>query len=67
MQLEQSEVDDAIEPAEGHGRLGTVAGQRFESRSLAAGENDCQYAPHELPRLSRSVAILHEGPGGGRG
>ena len=35
----EREVDDAIDAAEGHGRLGAVAGQRFQPRPLAAGQN----------------------------
>ena len=32
----KGEVDDAIESAEGHGRLGAIAGERVEASALAA-------------------------------
>jgi hypothetical protein len=38
--VRQREVDDPVEAAEGDGRLGPVAGERFESGALAAGENE---------------------------
>ncbi len=38
-EVREDEVDDAVAPAERHGRLGPVAGERIESLALAAGED----------------------------
>ena len=40
--VRQGEVDEAINPAEGHGGLGAIDCQRHEAFALAAGEDDCE-------------------------
>ncbi len=48
-QIAQYEVDEAVGPAEGDGRLGAVGSQGKESLALATGEHDSEYvrlAPH---------------------
>ncbi len=42
----EREIDDPVGAAEGHGRLGPVARERFQPRTLAAGQHDGQYALH---------------------
>ena len=42
-QVGQREVDHAVEPAEGHRRLGPVRRQRHEALALAAGEHDREH------------------------
>ena len=41
-QVGQHEVDEPVDPAERHGRLGAVGGQRHQALALAAGEDDGQ-------------------------
>ena len=53
--VREREVDDPVEPAEGHGRLGPVARQRLQPRSLSPCQNDSQHAIH-----SPTPAILHK-------
>ena len=53
----QGEVDDAVEPAERHGRLGPVAGERFEPGALAAREDDGQHVPQHRPFLSCQASV----------
>ena len=43
----EREIDDAIESAERHGRLGAIAGQGFQPRALAPGQNQGQHISHK--------------------
>ena len=54
----QREVDDAIQAAERHGRLGAVARQRLQACALAAGQNQRQNVFHEFFRGRTSRTIL---------
>src|SRR4029079_17193370 len=45
--VRKGEIDDAVEAAEGHGRLGPVAGQRLQARTLAARQDDRQHVLHD--------------------
>ena len=42
----KGDVDDAVEPAKGHGGLGAVAGQRPQSFTLASGEKYADGVAH---------------------
>ena len=50
----EGEVDDAVEAAEGHGRLGAVAGQRLQAGALAAGQDHRQDVSHGALLASRA-------------
>ncbi len=41
-QVGQHEVDQPVHPAEGHGRLGPVGGQRHQSLALATGQHNAE-------------------------
>ena len=45
----EGEIDDAVGAAEGHGRLGTVLGQRIEALPLAPGQDQGQGATGQVP------------------
>ena len=48
-EIAQHEVDDPVLAAKGDGRFGPFVGKRSQPRSLAAGEDDAQYAyPHRF-------------------
>ena len=61
--VREGEVDDPVDAAERHGRLGAVAGQGLQPGALPAGQDDGQHILHQTtaptrrdPRLARRVA-----------
>src|SRR6516162_6341425 len=50
----ESEVDDPVIAAEGHGRFGAVARERLEACPLAAGQDQGEHFLHK-PNLRRAV------------
>src|SRR5205807_1585349 len=64
--VREGEVNDTIEPAEGDGRLGPVACQRFESSSLSSGQYQGQDVVHRA-NLRPSVAAVLMPPPNPRG
>jgi hypothetical protein len=44
--VRQREVDDAVQPAEGHGGLCAITRERLEARALAAGKYESQNVVH---------------------
>jgi hypothetical protein len=44
--VRQREVDNPVDAAERHGRLGAIAGEGFKARSFAAGQNHRQDVFH---------------------
>ena len=63
----QREIDDAVSPAERHGRLGAVSGQRLQSLAAPACQNHRQRVLHDpisipkpaLPLQRRRTRVKH--------
>ena len=58
-EVAQHEVDNPVLAAKRYGRFGPFVGQRRQSGSLAAGEDDAQYAyPHRFNAYCSRVGVL---------
>ena len=53
----EREVDDPVRPAEGHRRLGALAGERVEPLAGAAGEQDRDHVPEQQDVHEAATAL----------